>query len=113
LESEVFAGKVDRSGHTGTKKERTTRVDVIDFSDRQDIDLKVDNGHSFIVFCSMNAAKGRIMADLGSHIKDPALRTEIGLPKDHKIVATIIIGYPGTIPSRPPRRTPRIFRIIE
>lgn len=46
-------------------------------------------------------------------IKDPALCEEIGLPEDHRIVATIIIGYPGSIPSRPPRNKPKILRIIE
>ena len=56
---------------------------------------------------------GTCWVDLGSVIRDPILRNEIGLPKDHVIVATIALGYPVRIPGTPPRSEPRILKIVE
>jgi nitroreductase len=51
---------------------------------------------------------GTCWIDLGSVIRDKNLSAEIGLPDDHVIVATIILGYPKAVPARPPRNEPVI-----
>jgi len=65
----------------------------------------------------MNAAAARGLGtcwvNLGSDVRDPGLRAELGLGGDDRIVAPIIIGYPRAIPAAPARREPDIIRIIE
>ena len=68
---------------------------------------------AYLMLSAADKGLGTCWVDLGSHIKDPALREDIGLPEDHRIVATIIIGYPRTTPSRPARNKPRILKIIQ
>lgn len=68
---------------------------------------------AYFMFSAADRGFGTCWIDLGSHIKDTALCEEIGLPEDHRIVATLIVGYPGTLPARPPRKEPRILKILE
>lgn len=61
------------------------------------------------------AAKGlgSCWVNFGTAILDPALRDELGIPEDHKIVAPIVLGYPERIPDIPKRREPQILKIIK
>jgi len=68
---------------------------------------------AYFMFSAVERGLGTCWIDLGSHIEDAALREEIGLPKDHKIVATIIVGYPRTVPDRPSRKKPKIIKVIK
>ena len=70
----------------------------------------------FVVYV-MNAAAvrglGTCWINLGSDVRDPALRKELGMSPDYKIVAPIIIGYPkGIIPPAPKREEPVILKIV-
>ncbi len=38
----------------------------------------------------------------------PELKEEFNVPKDHELVASIILGYPETVPSKGKRREPHI-----
>lgn len=79
--------------------------------------------HSARADCSLAAAYfmlsaaerglGTCWVDLGSYIKDPNTLEDLHIPKDHGIMAAIILGYPKAIPDRPPRNDPRILAIIE
>jgi len=68
---------------------------------------------SYFMFSAADRGLGTCWIDLGSHIKDAALCEEIGLREDHKIVATLIVGYPRTVPARLSRKEPNILKIIE
>lgn len=68
---------------------------------------------AYLMFSAVSRGLGTCWVDLGSYIKDPDLCEAIGLPAGHRIMATIIIGYPVRIPPRPPRNEPRIVKIIE
>jgi nitroreductase len=78
--------------------------------------------HSAPADCSLAAAYfmlsaadrglGTCWIDLGSHIKDKSLLGEIGIPENHRIISTLILGYPRSLPVRPPRNEPKIFKII-
>jgi nitroreductase len=67
--------------------------------------------------CLMNAAVARGLGscwvNLGSDIRDEALRRELGIAEDLQIVAPVIIGYPRHIPPAPKREEPVILTIIE
>lgn len=68
---------------------------------------------AYFMLSATDRGLGTCWVDLGSVIRDPILRNEIGLPKDHVIVATIALGYPVRIPGTPPRSEPRILKIVE
>ncbi|HQG32820.1 MAG TPA: nitroreductase family protein [Deltaproteobacteria bacterium] len=78
--------------------------------------------HSAPADCSLAAAYfmlsaadrglGTCWIGLGSHIKDRSLLDEMGIPENHRIISTLILGYPRTLPAKPPRNAPKIFRII-
>lgn len=68
---------------------------------------------AYFMLSAADRGLGTCWVDLGSVIRDPLLRNEIGLPKDHVIVASIAMGYPVRIPGTPPRSEPRILKIVE
>jgi len=48
----------------------------------------------------------------GAQIKDPKLFEELCIPENYRIVAPIILGYPKSIPAMPPRKEPKILKIV-
>jgi len=50
--------------------------------------------------------------NLGAEIEGPALRNELGIPDDCKIVAPIILGCADKVPPIPKRKDPEILKII-
>lgn len=67
---------------------------------------------AYFMLSAADRGLGTCWVDLGSVIRDPVMRKEIGLPKDHVIVASIALGYPVRIPATPPRSEPRILKIV-
>lgn len=64
----------------------------------------------------MNGASARGLGtcwvNLGSDVRDEALRSELGLTPDLAIVAPLIIGYPQSVPAAPKREEPVILKVI-
>jgi len=64
----------------------------------------------------MNAAVSRGLGtcwvNLGSQIRDPTLRGELGLTGELRIVAPLIVGYPETIPAALERDDPVVLKTI-
>jgi len=77
--------------------------------------LKVDCAlcAGYLMFSAVSRGLGTCWVDLGSDIRSPELIHEIGLPKDHNIVAPIIIGYPKHVPKISLKRVPEILKVIE
>ncbi len=67
---------------------------------------------AYLMLSAAERGLGTCWIDLGSYIKNPSTLMELGIPEDHKIIATIILGYPKAIPGRPPRNDPKILKII-
>ncbi len=67
---------------------------------------------SYFMLSAASRGLGTCWVALGSYIEDPAIRKEIGLPDDYKIVAPLILGYPRVIPEPPPREDPKILKVI-
>ena len=65
------------------------------------------------MFAAVAKGLGTCWIGLGDKIKDSAIKKEIGLPDDQEIVASIIIGYPTSIPKPTPRNDPVILKIID
>ena len=66
----------------------------------------------YFMFSASARDLGTCWIGFGTNIQDPKLLKLIGMPKDHKIVAPIIIGYPKGIPSPPERMEPQILKIV-
>lgn len=67
---------------------------------------------SYFMLSAASRGLGTCWVALGSCIKDPEIKKEIGLPDDYRIVAPIILGYPRVIPEPPPREKPRILKVV-
>jgi len=68
---------------------------------------------AYFMLAASDRGLGTCWVNLGSQIRDPMLKEEIGLPEDRMIVAPVIIGWPGKIPQPPARNEPRILKVIE
>lgn len=68
---------------------------------------------AYFMLSAADRGLGTCWVDLGSAIRDPALRRLLGLGPGHVIVAAIAVGYPASMPEAPPRAAPRILAIVE
>ncbi len=68
---------------------------------------------SYFMLSAADRGLATCWVDLGSAVSDKDLRRDIGLPEDHVIVATLVLGYPVRVPGRPPRNEPSILKVID
>jgi nitroreductase len=68
---------------------------------------------AYFMLSAADRGLGTCWIDLGSAIKDPVLKKDIGLSEDYQIVATLALGYPVRIPGMPPRNEPNILKVVE
>jgi nitroreductase len=67
---------------------------------------------AYFMLSAADRGLGTCWIDLGSMIRDPVLKKEIGLGDSHMIVATLALGYPARIPETPPRNEPFILKVV-
>lgn len=67
----------------------------------------------YFMMAAVSRGLGTCWINLGADIRDSAMRAELGLSDEIRIVAPIILGYPKQIPPAPPRKPPRIVAVIE
>jgi nitroreductase len=67
---------------------------------------------SYIMFGAASRGLGTCWVAMGTAIRDPGLRAEIGLPEDFEPHVPVILGYPKLIPTAPPRNEPAILKVI-
>ena len=46
------------------------------------------------------------------NIQNPKIREQIRMPKDYRIVAPVVVGYPRNIPDKPEAREAKILKVI-
>ena len=80
--------------------------------DRGSLQVDCALAASYFMLSAASRGLGTCWIALGSCIKDPEIRREIGLPDNYKIVAPIILGYPRVIPEPPPREDPKILKVV-
>jgi nitroreductase len=66
----------------------------------------------YFMFSAANRGLGTCWIGLGSYLQSPELEAFIGIPKECRIVAPIIVGYPKGIPETATRMRPRILKTI-
>lgn len=66
----------------------------------------------YFMFSAASRGLGTCWIGLGSHVRNPELLSEIGIPPDYRIVAPIIVGYPKSVPEPWGRKAPRILKEI-
>ncbi len=67
---------------------------------------------SYIMFSAAQRGLGTCWVALGSYVRDPKIKAEIGIPDDCRIVAPVIIGYPKAVPAPSERNAPNILKIV-
>ncbi|MDY0041819.1 MAG: nitroreductase family protein [Desulforhabdus sp.] len=76
------------------------------------LDVDCTLAASYIMFSAAKRGLGSCWIGLGAHVERQEVRNKIGLPRDHRIVAPIILGYPRAIPEALPREKPKILKIV-
>jgi len=66
----------------------------------------------YLMFLACERGLGTCWVGLGTNIQNPKIREYIGMPKDYRIVAPMIVGYPSNIPGRPDERKAQILNVI-
>jgi len=76
--------------------------------------LQVDCALAACYFMFSAAAKGlgTCWVGLGTSIQDAKIQEQIGMSKDYRIVAPIVVGYPRNIPGRPDNREAKILKVV-
>ena len=76
--------------------------------------LQVDCALAACYFMFSSAAKGlgTCWVGLGTNIQDLSIRKHVGMPKDYRIVAPVVVGYPKNVPGRPEARKAKILKVI-
>jgi len=67
---------------------------------------------SYFMFSAAAMGLGTCWVGLGTNIRDPETCRAIGIPKDCRIVAPIILGYPKNVPAPPHRNEPQILKVV-
>jgi nitroreductase len=66
----------------------------------------------YFMFSAAQRGLGTCWVGLGTNIRDPQIKNQMGMDEDYQIVAPIIVGYPRNIPDIPERMEPQILRIV-
>ena len=76
--------------------------------------LDVDCGLTvaYFMFSATSRGLGTCWIGLGAHIRNREILADIGVPRDCRIVAPIIVGYPTSIPPASERHSPDILKVI-
>jgi nitroreductase len=67
---------------------------------------------AYFMFSATSRGLGTCWIGLGREIRDAGLLATIGVPGGFRIIAPIVVGYPKRIPQAPPRKEPKILKII-
>lgn len=80
--------------------------------DIRSLDVDCAMAASYLMFSAAQNGLGTCWIGFGTHVRNPAIKKEIGLLENLRIVAPLIIGYPQEIPVAPARNAPRILKIV-
>ena len=87
-------------------------VFVLGPKDVQSLDVDCALTAAYFMLSATSRGLGTCWIALGSNLRDPQTLEEMGVPKDCRIVAPVILGYPTSIPAATERHAPDIVKII-
>jgi len=67
---------------------------------------------AYIMFSATSRGLGTCWIGLGVNVRDQKILDEMGMPKNCRIIAPIVMGYPAEIPPASERHEPVIVKII-
>jgi nitroreductase len=67
---------------------------------------------SYFMFSATARGLGTCWIGLGTSIQGSKVRKQVGMHKDYKIVAPIVVGYPKIIPGSPENREAKILKVV-
>lgn len=68
---------------------------------------------SYFMLSAVNRGLGTCWIDLGSAIRDPKMKREIGLVDEYRIIATLALGFPDQSQAAAMRNIPKILKVVE
>lgn len=76
--------------------------------------LDVDCGLTvaYFMLSATSRGLGTCWIGLGAHIRDREILADIGVPRNCRIVAPVVVGYPTSIPAASERHSPDILKVI-
>lgn len=89
-----------------------TLIIILGESNCKNLQLDCTLAASYLMMSATSKGLGTCWINFAKEITDPDLLLEIGIPKNHTIVAPIIIGYPAVEPTKPKRKKAQILKII-
>jgi nitroreductase len=66
----------------------------------------------YFMFSACERGLGTCWVGLGTNIQDAKIREHVGMPKDYRVVAPVVVGYPRNIPGKPEAREAKILKMI-
>lgn len=87
-------------------------VYVIGPKDQRLLDVDCSLFACYFMLAAAARGLGTCWIGLATNVRNAELMREIGIPKDFRIVAPIIIGYPKSIPEPSDRNAPRILKVV-
>ncbi len=67
---------------------------------------------AYFMLAAANRGLGTCWVAQGAFIEDKEILAELAIPENYDIVAPIIIGYPKQVPPMPPRKDPKLLKVI-
>jgi len=86
---------------------------IVGLNDKRTASVDCSLAAAYFMLSAADRGLGTCWIDLGSAIKDPVLKKDMGLSEEYRIVATLALGYPVRIPGTPPRNEPSILKVVE
>ncbi len=87
-------------------------VMILGLSDLKNLFVDCALAAAYFMMAAVTRGLGTCWVNFGTEIHDQAMKDELGIPDDYKIVAPIILGFPETIPAIPKRKDPEILKIV-
>ncbi len=89
-----------------------TLIIILGESNIKNLQLDCTLAASYLMMSAASKGLGTCWINFAKEITNPDLLLEIGIPRNHTIVAPIIIGYPAVEPSIPKRKKAQILKIV-
>ena len=84
---------------------------VLGANNVKNVQLDCTLAASYLMMSATSKGLGTCWINFAKEISDADIKTELGFPENHTIVAPIIIGYPAVEPAIPKRKEALILKI--
>jgi nitroreductase len=88
-------------------------VVILGQADERNLHVDCALAAAYFMMSATSRGLGTCWINLGMDLRDPELLNQLGIEKNHKIIAPLTLGYPVNIPAAPNREETKILKIID